>query len=142
MPRQSRVHEGGETHQVKRVLVVEIIAFFAACYCAVKWLTKKSFDCEKLRTAVKESTFSSRRARSTLYSWIYRCQFWTGSEPPWKSGRLNVHGRHSGRALSCLTGMSSLEDKRKAFEAGMDGYLVKPVAFKTLDDMFHNLGLS
>ncbi|KAF9223470.1 hypothetical protein BS17DRAFT_767327 [Gyrodon lividus] len=44
--------------------------------------------------------------------------------------------------ILALTGMSSLEDKRKAFEAGMDGYLVKPVAFKTLDDMFHRLGLA
>ncbi|KAH7884669.1 Fph type histidine kinase [Phlebopus sp. FC_14] len=44
--------------------------------------------------------------------------------------------------ILALTGMSSLEDKRKAFEAGMDGYLVKPVAFKTLDEMFHKLGLA
>ncbi|RDB26087.1 Hybrid signal transduction histidine kinase B [Hypsizygus marmoreus] len=41
-----------------------------------------------------------------------------------------------------LTGMSSLEDKRRAFEAGVDGYLVKPVAFKTLDEMFHKLGIA
>jgi len=41
-----------------------------------------------------------------------------------------------------LTGMSSLEDKRRAFEAGVDGYLVKPVAFKTLEEMFRRLGIS
>ncbi|KAJ8468527.1 hypothetical protein ONZ45_g17212 [Pleurotus djamor] len=34
------------------------------------------------------------------------------------------------------------EDKRRAFDAGVDGYLVKPVAFKTLDEMFHKLGFS
>ncbi|KZT42170.1 hypothetical protein SISSUDRAFT_1030673 [Sistotremastrum suecicum HHB10207 ss-3] len=44
--------------------------------------------------------------------------------------------------ILALTGMSSLEYKRKAFEAGVDGYLVKPVAFKTLDAMFHQLGIS
>ncbi|KAF8907335.1 hypothetical protein CPB84DRAFT_1844033 [Gymnopilus junonius] len=44
--------------------------------------------------------------------------------------------------ILALTGMSSLEDKRRAFEAGVDGYLVKPVAFKVLDDMFHKLGVS
>ncbi|KAJ6631019.1 hypothetical protein B0H10DRAFT_1980407 [Mycena sp. CBHHK59/15] len=44
--------------------------------------------------------------------------------------------------ILALTGMSSLEDKRRAFEAGVDGYLVKPVAFKTLDDMFSKLGVS
>lgn len=44
--------------------------------------------------------------------------------------------------ILALTGMSSLEDKRRAFEAGVDGYLVKPVAFKTLDEMFHKLGIS
>jgi len=44
--------------------------------------------------------------------------------------------------ILALTGMSSLDDKRRAFEAGVDGYLVKPVAFKTLDEMFHKLGVS
>ncbi|KAJ6577377.1 hypothetical protein B0H19DRAFT_1119550 [Mycena capillaripes] len=44
--------------------------------------------------------------------------------------------------ILALTGMSSLEDKRRAFEAGVDGYLVKPVAFKTLDEMFAKLGVS
>ncbi|KAJ7678532.1 hypothetical protein B0H17DRAFT_1078584 [Mycena rosella] len=44
--------------------------------------------------------------------------------------------------ILALTGRSSLEDKRKAFEAGVDGYLVKPVAFKTLDEMFSKLGVS
>jgi len=38
--------------------------------------------------------------------------------------------------------MSSLDDKRRAFEAGVDGYLVKPVAFKTLDSMLHKIGIS
>ncbi|OSD06395.1 hypothetical protein PYCCODRAFT_1360537 [Trametes coccinea BRFM310] len=49
--------------------------------------------------------------------------------------------QHPARILA-LTGMSSLEDKRRAFEAGVDGYLVKPVAFKTLDTMFQKLGVS
>ncbi|KAL4252318.1 hypothetical protein ABKN59_002599 [Abortiporus biennis] len=44
--------------------------------------------------------------------------------------------------ILALTGMSSLEDKRRAFQAGVDGYLVKPVAFKTLDAMFRKLGFS
>ncbi|KAK0204699.1 hypothetical protein DFS33DRAFT_1259732 [Desarmillaria ectypa] len=51
------------------------------------------------------------------------------------------HHQHPTKILA-LTGMSSLEDKRRAFEAGVDGYLVKPVAFKTLDAMFHKLGIS
>ncbi|KAF9532582.1 hypothetical protein CPB83DRAFT_880691 [Crepidotus variabilis] len=44
--------------------------------------------------------------------------------------------------ILALTGMSSIEDKRRAFEAGVDGYLVKPVAFKTLDEIFQKLGTS
>ncbi|KAF9484335.1 hypothetical protein BDN70DRAFT_910722 [Pholiota conissans] len=43
--------------------------------------------------------------------------------------------------LLALTGMSSLEDKRRAFIAGVDGYIVKPVAFVALDEMFHKLGV-
>ncbi|PIL35743.1 hypothetical protein GSI_02473 [Ganoderma sinense ZZ0214-1] len=53
----------------------------------------------------------------------------------------NRFGSQPTRILA-LTGMSSLEDKRRAFEAGVDGYLVKPVAFKTLDSMFQKLGVS
>lgn len=49
-------------------------------------------------------------------------------------------GGKSTRILA-LTGMSTQEDKRRAFEAGVDGYLVKPVAFKTLDEMFRKLGV-
>jgi CheY-like chemotaxis protein len=50
-------------------------------------------------------------------------------------------GQQSSYILA-LTGMSTLEDKRKAFEAGVDGYLVKPVAFKTLSEMFSRLGIT
>ncbi|CAL1716850.1 unnamed protein product [Somion occarium] len=60
-----------------------------------------------------------------------------------RKGNTNVNGRDAQAArILALTGMSSLEDKRRAFEAGVDGYLVKPVAFKTLDGMFHKLGFS
>ncbi|KAK0495403.1 hypothetical protein EDD18DRAFT_1075778 [Armillaria luteobubalina] len=58
----------------------------------------------------------------------------------YEASETNRH-QHSTKILA-LTGMSSLEDKRRAFEAGVDGYLVKPVAFKTLDAMFHKLGIS
>ncbi|KAJ4480084.1 atypical/HisK protein kinase [Lentinula aciculospora] len=44
--------------------------------------------------------------------------------------------------ILALTGMSSLEDKRRAFEAGVDGYLVKPVPFSTLNEVFFKLGIS
>ncbi|KAG8869471.1 His Kinase A domain containing protein [Tulasnella sp. 331] len=41
--------------------------------------------------------------------------------------------------LFALTGLASPEDKRKAFAAGVDGYLIKPVLFKTLDSVFQQL---
>ncbi|KAI4523047.1 hypothetical protein K525DRAFT_255035 [Schizophyllum commune Loenen D] len=44
--------------------------------------------------------------------------------------------------ILALTGRSSLDDKRKAFEAGVDGYLVKPVEFSTLENIFRKLGLA
>jgi len=44
--------------------------------------------------------------------------------------------------ILALTGMSGLDDKRRAFEAGVDGYLVKPVAFKTLNTLFQQLGIT
>ncbi|KAJ3714916.1 atypical/HisK protein kinase [Lentinula guzmanii] len=44
--------------------------------------------------------------------------------------------------ILALTGWSSLEDKRRAFDAGVDGYLVKPVPFSTLNEVFSKLGIS
>ncbi|KAG8935526.1 His Kinase A domain containing protein [Tulasnella sp. 418] len=41
--------------------------------------------------------------------------------------------------IFALTGLATAEDKRRAFTAGVDGYLVKPVSFKTLDIVFQNL---
>ncbi|KAK0469894.1 uncharacterized protein EV420DRAFT_1257474 [Desarmillaria tabescens] len=59
-----------------------------------------------------------------------------------ESSETNNDRRQHPTKILALTGMSSLEDKRRAFEAGVDGYLVKPVAFKTLDAMFQKLGIS
>ncbi|TFK72969.1 hypothetical protein BDN72DRAFT_876194 [Pluteus cervinus] len=55
--------------------------------------------------------------------------------------RLQTDADNRPTRILALTGMSSLEDKRRAFDAGVDGYLVKPVAFKTLDEMFFRLGI-
>ncbi|KAJ3862890.1 atypical/HisK protein kinase [Lentinula novae-zelandiae] len=49
---------------------------------------------------------------------------------------------HRRSRILALTGMSSLEDKRRAFDAGVDGYLVKPVLFSTLNEVFSKLGIS
>ncbi|KAF7327444.1 Histidine kinase [Mycena kentingensis (nom. inval.)] len=43
--------------------------------------------------------------------------------------------------ILALTGRSSLEDKRLAFDAGVDGYLVKPISFKTLEEFFSKLSV-
>jgi len=58
-----------------------------------------------------------------------------------ESARLQTNAATRATRILALTGMSSLEDKRRAFEAGVDGYLVKPVSFKTLDEMFGKLGI-
>jgi len=47
---------------------------------------------------------------------------------------------YEGRSkIFALTGLVSMEDKRKAFLAGVDGYLVKPVSLKTLESVFQCL---
>ncbi|KAF8656850.1 hypothetical protein AX16_002397 [Volvariella volvacea WC 439] len=58
-----------------------------------------------------------------------------------ESARIERGDNARSTRILALTGMSSLEDKRRAFDAGVDGYLVKPVAFKTLDDAFRKLGV-
>lgn len=42
--------------------------------------------------------------------------------------------------ILALTGLATPDDKRNAFAAGVDGYLVKPVSLKTLDSVFKKLG--
>lgn len=45
-------------------------------------------------------------------------------------------GSNQRARIFAVTGLASSEDKRKAFACGMDGYLVKPVAFGTVEDVF------
>ncbi|KAI6165715.1 Fph type histidine kinase [Pisolithus thermaeus] len=145
MPRQpASFTAGGETHHVKRVLVVEDNSILRSLLlCSVKWLTKKSFDC-------REATDGREGVDIFKSEGPFDVVLLDLSMPVLDGVGATVEIRQIERsrttqrpcAILALTGMSSLEDKRKAFEAGMDGYLVKPVAFKTLDDMFHNLGLS
>jgi len=58
--------------------------------------------------------------------------------------RRRTHAEGSGKAstIFALTGLATAEDKRKAFNAGVDGYLVKPVSLKALDEVFSNLGFA
>ncbi|KAI6133531.1 Fph type histidine kinase [Pisolithus croceorrhizus] len=142
MPRQpASFTAGGETHHVKRVLVVEDNSILRSLL--VKWLTKKVFDC-------REATDGREGVDIFKSEGPFDVVLLDLSMPVLDGVGATVEIRQIERsrttqrpcAILALTGMSSLEDKRKAFEAGMDGYLVKPVAFKTLDDMFHNLGLS
>lgn len=47
---------------------------------------------------------------------------------------------HDARSkIFALTGLASIEDKRKAFAAGVDAYLIKPVSLKTLDNVFKKM---
>jgi len=42
--------------------------------------------------------------------------------------------------IFALTGLATHDDKRNAFGSGVDGYLTKPVALRTLDSIFTKLG--
>jgi CheY-like chemotaxis protein len=42
--------------------------------------------------------------------------------------------------IFALTGLATGEDKRTAFNAGVDGYLVKPVSLSSLDVLFKKIG--
>ncbi|KAL4074816.1 hypothetical protein V8B97DRAFT_2089162 [Scleroderma yunnanense] len=130
-----------DTHRPKRVLVVEDNSILRNLL--IKWLTKKGFD-------YREATDGREGVDIFKSEGPFDVVLLDLSMPVLDGVGATVEIRQFERArpvqrssvILALTGMSSLEDKRKAFEAGMDGYLVKPVAFKTLDDMFHKLGLS
>jgi len=42
--------------------------------------------------------------------------------------------------IFALTGLATQDDKREAFRNGVDGYLVKPVSFATLQAIFTKIG--
>lgn len=42
--------------------------------------------------------------------------------------------------IFALTGLATADDKREAFNSGVDGYLIKPVSLATLDTVFKRLG--
>lgn len=130
-----------EMHRPRRVLVVEDNCILRSLL--IKWLTRKGFD-------YREATDGRQGVDVFRSEGPFDVVLLDLSMPVLDGVGATVEIRQIERAgpvqrssvILALTGMSSLEDKRKAFEAGMDGYLVKPVAFKTLDDMFHKLGLS
>ncbi|EIW84222.1 hypothetical protein CONPUDRAFT_163400 [Coniophora puteana RWD-64-598 SS2] len=109
----------------------------------VKWLTKKGYDYREAvdgRQGVNiyqaEGPFDV-----VLVDLSMPVLDGVGATVEIREYEASQHEEQLHSIILALTGMSSLEDKRKAFEAGMDGYLVKPVAFKTLDEMFTKLGL-
>ncbi|KIK96458.1 hypothetical protein PAXRUDRAFT_825913 [Paxillus rubicundulus Ve08.2h10] len=129
------------TQPQKKVLVVEDNSILRSLLA--KWLTKKGFD-------YREAVDGRQGVEIFKFDGPFDVVLLDLSMPILDGVGATVEIRQIERTRSAqqssvilaLTGMSSLEDKRKAFEAGMDGYLVKPVAFKTLDDMFHKLGLT
>ncbi|KZO91573.1 hypothetical protein CALVIDRAFT_521478 [Calocera viscosa TUFC12733] len=56
--------------------------------------------------------------------------------------RSSSEGAGKASTIFALTGLATAEDKRRAFNAGVDGYLVKPVSLKSLDEVFSNLGFA
>ena len=44
--------------------------------------------------------------------------------------------------IFALTGLAAKEDRRRAFGAGVDGYLIKPASFKSLDLLLSRIGVS
>jgi len=54
-------------------------------------------------------------------------------------GSIPLRPGYQRSKIFALTGLASLDDKRKAFAAGVDGYLIKPVSFKTLNGVFEQL---
>ncbi|TFK27164.1 hypothetical protein FA15DRAFT_666663 [Coprinopsis marcescibilis] len=143
---QSAIQTNASTNKKVKVLVVEDNTILRNLLA--KWLNKKGYEFEEAVdgqagvTAFEKNgpfdvalidlsmpvldgvaaTYQIRRVESM------RSESALGAAPPTK--------------ILALTGMSSIEDKRRAFEAGVDGYLVKPVAFKTLDETFLKLGIS
>ncbi|KAG5720942.1 hypothetical protein E4T56_gene855 [Termitomyces sp. T112] len=129
-----------------RVLVVEDNSILRNLL--IKWLSQKGYDfCsavdgrDGVTTFEKESPFDVVLLDLSMPNLDGIAA--TAEIRAIESRRSSADSTQRGNStrILALTGMSSLEDKRRAFEAGVDGYLVKPVAFKTLDEMFHKMGI-
>lgn len=44
--------------------------------------------------------------------------------------------------IFALTGLAAKEDRRRAFGAGVDGYLIKPASFKSLELLLSRIGVN
>ena len=44
--------------------------------------------------------------------------------------------------IFALTGLAAKEDRKRAFSSGVDGYLIKPASFKSLDLLLSRIGVS
>ncbi|KAH9940976.1 hypothetical protein B0H21DRAFT_753848 [Amylocystis lapponica] len=139
-----------ETLRKLRVLVIEDNSILRSLL--VKWLRNKGYDYREAVDGLEGVRIFEADGRFDIVlvdlsmpvldgigatSQMRTIECARNQEEDALAGKLNPAAR-----ILALTGMSSLDDKRRAFEAGVDGYLVKPVAFKTLDTMFHKLGIS
>jgi signal transduction histidine kinase/CheY-like chemotaxis protein len=143
---QSSVSERIKQSSQFRVLVVEDNAILRDLLG--KWLTKKGYD---YSVAVDGEdgvqTFESQGPFDiVLLDLSMPVLDGVGATLKIRQRELQLdydhHSNHRPTRILALTGMSTIEDKRRAFEAGVDGYLVKPVAFKTLDEIFSKLGFT
>ncbi|KAF9064190.1 hypothetical protein BDP27DRAFT_1333985 [Rhodocollybia butyracea] len=124
-----------------RVLVIEDNLILRTLI--VKWLTKKGYDFRDAvdgRDGVNVYT-NDGPFDIVLLDLSMPVLDGIGATAEIRKIETSYRGKQRCRILA-LTGMSSLDDKRRAFDAGVDGYLVKPVPFSTLNEVFHKLGIS
>ncbi|KAF9362049.1 His Kinase A domain containing protein [Mortierella sp. NVP85] len=62
----------------------------------------------------------------------------SGMDPIPEHGEESFAGGYRPSIIFALTGLAGEEDKRLAFECGVDGYLTKPVSLKTLGTLMSN----
>ncbi|CDO74916.1 hypothetical protein BN946_scf184988.g23 [Trametes cinnabarina] len=134
-----------------RVLVVEDNSILRNLLCSVKWLKNMGYDyreavdgLEGVQTFESDGHFDVVLLDLSMpvLDGVGATTRMREIESRRRQAQKESSSKQHAARILALTGMSSLEDKRRAFEAGVDGYLVKPVAFKTLDTMFQKLGVS
>jgi PleD family two-component response regulator len=85
-----------------------------------------------LSSAIRDSDGPGNSVALRVNSGVYADMFRFGNSPTGRKATVVPTARHM--PIVAITANAFDDDRRKCFEAGMDGYVVKPVSAKAISD--------
>jgi CheY-like chemotaxis protein len=92
--------------------------------------------------SIRRIESSRRRAAADQFAQAVKVAGGSGAGSNSHDTTMHMRAQMLGAAskIFALTGLATDDDKRQAFDSGVDGYLVKPVSLASLDLLFSKIG--